>query len=66
MNADRFYGLSIKAISVFFVVVGLVILGITLVNGGGPISVGVLIGLAFVGIGIARWRLQSSISGDDS
>jgi len=66
LKADRFYDRSVKAISVFFVVIGLVIFGITLVNGGGPISVGVLIGLAFVGIGIARWRLQSSIGGGGS
>lgn len=65
MNGNGFYDRSVKAISVFFMVIGALILGITIVNGGGPISVGVLIGLAFIGIGVARWRLQSSIGGGE-
>ncbi|MGB0119978.1 MAG: hypothetical protein WBP55_03360 [Solirubrobacterales bacterium] len=63
MNGNRFYDLAVKIVSVFFIVIGAIIFGITIVNGGGPLSVGVLIGLAFVGIGVARWRLQNSIGG---
>lgn len=66
MRGGSAYDRTVKAIAVFFVLIGLVILVVTLVNGGGPLSVGVLIGLAFVGIGIARWRLQSSIGGGGS
>lgn len=66
MKAQKAYDRSVRAIAIFFVLIGLVILVMTLVNGGGPLSVGVLIGLAFVGIGIARWKLQSSISGGRS
>lgn len=65
MNGSSAYDRTIKAIAVFFMVIGIVILVVTLVNGGGPLSVGFLIGLAFVGIGIARWRLQSMIGGGD-
>ena len=63
MRGGSAYDRTVKAIAVFFVAIGLVILVVTLANGGGPLSVGVLIGLAFVGIGIARWKLQSTIGG---
>ena len=66
MKGGNAYDRTVKAIALFFMVIGLVILVVTLANGGGPLSVGVLIGLAFVGIGIARWKLQSTISGGDS
>ncbi len=58
------YDRAIKAIAIVFMVIGAVILVTTLVNGGGPLSVGFLIGLAFIGIGIARWKLQDAIGGD--
>ena len=63
MRGGSAYDRTVKAIAVFFMVIGLVILIVTLANGGGPLSVGVLIGLAFIGIGIARWKLQSTIGG---
>ena len=34
--------------------VGLVILVVTLANGGGPASVGFLMGIAFVAVGVGR------------
>lgn len=63
MRGGGAYDRAVKAIAIFFVLIGVVILVMTLANGGGPLSVGVLIGLAFVGIGVARWKLQSSIGG---
>ena len=61
MKAGKAYDLAIRLISIIFVVIGVVILVLTLANGGGPISTGFLIGLAFIGIGIARYRLHSKI-----
>jgi len=40
--------------SLTFVAVGLVVLIVTLANGGGPASVGVLMGIAFLAVGVGR------------
>jgi hypothetical protein len=37
-----------------FVALGVVLLAVTLVNGGGPLSVGVLMGVAFAAVGVGR------------
>ena len=54
MSGQRIYHGAVLAFSLTFVAVGLAVLIVTLVNGGGPASVGTLLGLAFVGIGIGR------------
>jgi hypothetical protein len=51
---ERIYRGSVRALSVLFVVLGLLILAVTLAAGGGPLSIGTVLGIAFVGIGIAR------------
>ena len=53
-SADRIYRGSVRALSFVFVALGLAILAITLANGGGPLSMGVLLGVLFVAIGVAR------------
>jgi hypothetical protein len=53
-SSERLYRSFILAFSVVFVVVGLAILAITLISGGGPLSVGVVMGLAFVAVGAGR------------
>jgi hypothetical protein len=53
---------SVRALSVVFVSLGLAILAITLVNGGGPLSVGVLMGVAFVAVGAGRLWMSSRMS----
>jgi hypothetical protein len=53
-SPERFYRGSIRAISFLMIALGLAILVSTLVNGGGPLSVGVLIGVAFIGVGAGR------------
>jgi hypothetical protein len=53
-SSERLYRGFILAFSVVFVVVGLAILAITLISGGGPLSVGVVMGLAFVAVGAGR------------
>ncbi|HXS47496.1 MAG TPA: hypothetical protein VN756_08530 [Solirubrobacterales bacterium] len=58
-SPERIYRGSIRAFSFVFVTLGLVILVTTLVNGGGPLSVGVLMGVAFVAVGAGRLWVAS-------
>ncbi len=51
---ERVYRWAVRGFSLVFVVVGLAVLVVTLANGGGPLSVGFLIGVAFVGVGVGR------------
>jgi hypothetical protein len=48
------YRHAVRGFSLTFVAIGLVVLAVTLANGGGPASVGVLMGLAFVAVGAGR------------
>jgi len=54
MSSQRLYHGAVRAISIGFIALGLVVLVRTLSHGGGPASVGFLLGIAFVGIGIGR------------
>jgi hypothetical protein len=51
---ERIYRGSIRALSVVFIGLGLVILATTLAAGGGPVSLGVLLGIAFIAVGAGR------------
>jgi hypothetical protein len=53
-SPERIYRGSVRTLSVVFVAIGLVLLAITLANGGGPLSIGVLMGAAFVAVGALR------------
>jgi hypothetical protein len=44
--------------SVLLVVLGVAILAVTIAGGGGPLAVGVLLGLAFAGTGAGRLWLS--------
>lgn len=63
MSGERVYHGAVRAFSLLFVAIGLVVLGMTLANGGGPLSLGFLLGLAFVGIGIGRLWAGARMSG---
>lgn len=54
MSGERIYRGAVRAFSFGFIALGLAVLVVTLANGGGPISLGFLMGLAFIGIGIGR------------
>ena len=60
-SPERFYRGSIRAISVLMIALGLAILLSTLVNGGGPLSVGVLIGVAFIAVGAGRLWVSARV-----
>ncbi|HET7509580.1 MAG TPA: hypothetical protein VFJ65_04950 [Solirubrobacterales bacterium] len=54
MSGDRLYHGAVRGFSLVFIAIGLLVLVRTLVHGGGPASVGVLIGVAFLAIGVGR------------
>ena len=54
MSGQRIYNGAVRAFSLAFIAIGLLVLVVTLANGGGPASLGTLLGLAFLGIGIGR------------
>jgi uncharacterized membrane protein YczE len=63
---ERLYRGSVRALSVVFVALGLTILALTLANGGGPLSMGTLLGAIFVGVGVARlWLSREREGGRD-
>lgn len=56
---ERIYQGSVRAFSVVFIALGLLLLVATLVNGGGPLSVGTLLGIAFLAVGAGRLWIAS-------
>jgi hypothetical protein len=57
--SERIYRGSVRVLSIVFVALGLVILASTVANGGGALSVGTLLGLAFLAVGIGRLWIAS-------
>ena len=53
------YQRAVRGFSLAFVALGLVVLVLTLANGGGPASVGFLMGIAFIGVGAGRIWISS-------
>ncbi|HEU4738136.1 MAG TPA: hypothetical protein VFS54_03520 [Solirubrobacterales bacterium] len=54
MSGERVYRGAVRAFSLVMAAIGLLVLVLTLANGGGPASVGFLLGLAFLAVGIGR------------
>jgi hypothetical protein len=61
-SPERIYRGSVRAFSLVFIALGLVILVSTLAAGGGPLSVGVLMGIAFAAVGGGRLWVSSRMS----
>ena len=57
-SPDEGYQLAIRIFSVTIVGFGLAMLIVTLARGGGPLAVGVIFGLLFIGLGSARLYLS--------
>lgn len=55
---ERIYRGSTRALSALMVLIGLAMLVSTLARGGGPLALGVLLGLLFAAAGVARLYLQ--------
>ena len=59
---ERVYRNVTLAFSLVIIAFGLVIVGVTVAAGGGPVSTGILIGLLFLGIGGTRLYLAMRTS----
>jgi hypothetical protein len=62
-SPERIYSGSIRTLSIIFVALGVLILVSTITHGGGPLSLGVLLGVAFLAVGIARLWLTGLFRG---
>jgi hypothetical protein len=58
-SPERIYRGSVRVFSFAFLVLGVAILVTTLAAGGGPLSIGVVMGLAFVAVGAGRLWVSS-------
>jgi hypothetical protein len=59
VSGERVYRGAVRAFSLAMAAIGLVVLVLTLANGGGPASVGFLIGIAFLLVGAGRLWLSA-------
>jgi hypothetical protein len=58
-SPERIYEGSVRALSLVMLGLGIAIVAVTLVGGGGPLSLGVLLGVAFLAVGAGRLWLAS-------
>jgi hypothetical protein len=58
-SPERIYRGSVRLFSLVFVALGLALLVSTLASGGGPLSIGVLLGIAFLAVGAGRLWIAS-------
>jgi hypothetical protein len=58
-SPERIYQGSVRVFSLVFLGLGLALLISTLANGGGPLSVGTLLGVAFLVVGAGRLWIAS-------
>jgi hypothetical protein len=58
-SPERIYQGSVRALSLVMLGLGLAIIVVTLAGGGGPLSLGVLLGVAFIAVGAGRLWLAS-------
>ena len=59
MRGDSAYRGAVRGFSLVFLVLGLLLLVVTLANGGGPASTGFLMGILFCAVGIGRFWIAS-------
>jgi hypothetical protein len=62
-SPERIYSGSIRTLSFVFIGLGLLILISTFTNGGGPLSLGTLLGAAFLAVGVGRLWLSGTFRG---
>ena len=53
-RGERLYRGAVRGFSLVFILIGLLVLVTTLANGGGPASLGFVLGIAFVAVGGLR------------
>lgn len=61
MNRASAYATTQRLLSLLLCIVGLVMVGSTLARGGGPLAIGVIVGVMFALLGAARlWLARTS------
>jgi hypothetical protein len=63
VSGERLYRGAVLSFSIAFVAIGVLVLAITLVNGGGPTSLGFVMGVAFLVVGVGRIWVGSRTGG---
>jgi hypothetical protein len=58
-SPDRIYRGSVRALSFVFIGLGLAVLVSTFAHGGGPLSLGTVLGLALLAVGVGRLWIAS-------
>jgi hypothetical protein len=59
LNREGAYHGAVRAFSLAFAVLGVLLLVVTFANGGGPASTGFLLGILFLAVGIGRFWIAS-------
>jgi hypothetical protein len=59
LNREGAYNTATRGFSLAFAVVGLLLLVVTLANGGGPASIGFVLGILFLAVGIGRFWIAT-------
>ena len=62
-RGEAVYRGAVTGFSLVFVAMGIVVLVVTLANGGGPASLGVLLGIAFLVVGVGRLWVSRRMQG---
>ena len=58
-SPEQIYSGSVRVLSVAFVAIGIALIAATLANGGGPASIGLLMGIGFIAVGAGRLWMTS-------
>ena len=58
-SPEQIYSGSVRVLSVAFIAIGVALVVATLVSGGGPASIGLLMGIGFVAVGAGRLWMAS-------
>lgn len=59
---ERLYNGSVRVLALAMIAIGIVLLALTLTGGGGPLSLGFLLGLAFLAVGAGRLWLAGRMA----
>ena len=58
-SPEQIYGGSVRVLSLAFIAIGIALVVVTLSGGGGAASIGLLMGVGFIIVGVARLWLAS-------
>ena len=61
-SPEQIYSGSVRVLSIAFVAIGIALIVVTLAGGGGPVSVGLLMGVGFIVVGVGRRWVASRMS----